>query len=205
MVNGNNCVKLDSRKCKIGKEGRKGVSFENLQKEIAGKSSRIMKWEVRQGQKSAEDCTQIWGLPSLHQPFLICLTIPLSLEALVKPSFFLTFFSLQLLWLFSLDNILLQFLKLTVLLARPKHTNKQETVGKGLLQVSVPCKCRLNGMSLMLLLCSCCSRAKSRSALCASLRMISVYIQLLQRLWLNVLPNYVCHSQSTGRSSSIFG
>lgn len=57
MVNGNNCVKSDGRKCKIGKEGRKGVSFENLQKEITGKSSRIMKWEVRQGQKSAEDWT----------------------------------------------------------------------------------------------------------------------------------------------------
>lgn len=134
---------------------------------------------------------------------LFSLIIPLSLEALVK-QVFLTFFSLQLLWLFSLDYILLQFLKFNVLFSQTK-THKQKTVGKDLLQVSVPYKCRLNGMSLTHLPYSCCSRAKSRSVVYASLRMISVYSLLLQRLWLNVLPNCVCQSQSTDRSSSITG
>lgn len=91
MVNGNNCVKLDGGRCKIGKEGRKGVSFENLQEEIAGKNCHIMKWEVRQGQKSAEDCTQIWALPSSPSVLIVSLTVPLSLEALVKWSFFQRF------------------------------------------------------------------------------------------------------------------
>lgn len=175
MVNGNNCVKLDGRRCKIGKEERKGVSFENVQKEIVGKSSHIMKWEVRQGQKSAEDCTQIWGfLSSPSAPYCLSHSTSIS-RSPCEIEFFLTFFSLQLLCHISLDNILLQFLKLSVLLSRQKKTHKQKTAGKDLLWVSVPYKCRLNGMSFMDLPHSCCSRAKSRSALHASLRMISVY------------------------------
>lgn len=124
MVNGNNCVKLDCRRCKIGKEGRKGVLFENLQKEIAGKSSHIMKWEVRQGQKSAEDCTQIWGLPSsASAPYCLSHSTFIS-RSPCEMEFFLTFFSLQLLWHISLGNILLQYLKLSVLLARRKTQTK---------------------------------------------------------------------------------
>lgn len=107
MANGNNCAKLDGKRCKIGKEGRKGVSFENLQKKIAGKSSHIMKWEMRQGQKSAEDCIQIWGLPSSPSaPYCLSHSTFMS-RSPCETALFLMFFSLQLLWLFSLENILL--------------------------------------------------------------------------------------------------
>lgn len=117
-------------RCKIWKEGRKGVSFENLQKEIVGKGSHIMKWEVRQGQKSAEDCTQIWGLPSSpsagycrsHSTFIS--------RSSCEMEFFPKFFSLLLLWHFSLGNILLQFLKLNVLLARQKPQTNKKLWGK---------------------------------------------------------------------------
>lgn len=126
MVNGNNCVKLNGRRCKIGKEGRKGVSFENLQKEFAGKSSPIMKWEVRQGQKSAEDCTQIWGLPSSPSaPHCLSHNTFISWSP-CETEFFLMFFSLLLLWLFSLDNILLQFLKQCPFSKTETHKQKKK-------------------------------------------------------------------------------
>lgn len=165
MVNGNNCVKSDGRRCKIGKEGRKSVSFKNLQKEIAGKSSRIMKWEVRQGQKSAKDCTQIWGLPSSPSAHPCLSHSTFISRSPCETAFFLTFFSLQLLLLFSLGNILLQFLKLNGLLARQNQTNKQKCGERPVagLSLSDPFKCRLNRIPFVLWPCSCCSGAKSRS------------------------------------------
>lgn len=69
------------------KEGRKGISFENLQKKIAGKNSRTMKWEVRQGQKQ-KIAPKSGAFLALHQPLTVSLTVPSSLEALVKWSSF---------------------------------------------------------------------------------------------------------------------
>lgn len=88
----------------------------------------------------------------------------------------LTFFSLQLLLPYYLANILLQFLKLTILLTAPV-----DLCGK---------ICFRRFVQFMHSPYSYCSGIQSRGAPCASLRMISPCNQLLQRLWIYMLSNY---------------
>lgn len=47
-----------------GKREGKVLHLKTCRRKITGKTSRIMKWEMRQGEKLAEDCSRTWRLPS---------------------------------------------------------------------------------------------------------------------------------------------
>lgn len=80
---------MDGIRAKWGKREGK-VSYLKMcgRRKITGKTSCVMKWEMRQGEKSAEGCSQIWCLPSSpcqqSYPRTISLTVPSSPEALVE-------------------------------------------------------------------------------------------------------------------------
>lgn len=82
--------RMDGSRCKVRKEGRKGVAFENVQKEKDYRKDILHRGvgnETRK--KSAADCSQIWCLlPSspCHRspPLTISLTVPSSPEGLME-------------------------------------------------------------------------------------------------------------------------
>lgn len=107
-VNGNDCInRMDGRRCKVGKEGRKGVAFENVQKE-KDYSKDILHNEIGNETRGKVSrrlqptlVPSFLSLPSVSCPHRLSHGTFISRSSCGTEQFSLTFFTLQLLLLFG--------------------------------------------------------------------------------------------------------